>query len=725
MNSKKRNEFLKRSIVMALVLGSSAMLNVAQAEETPVYDMDTVVVTATKVEQSVKDVPASVTVITAKDIEKMNVQTIDQALRMAGGVFDKRSKGITDTTASISLRGFSGSGRTLVLLDGQPLNQAYAGSVNWAAIPMQSIERIEVVKGSNSALYGAQAMGGVINIITKNPRKSDARISLKYESYNTWTQQLEVGDKLSDKFSYRLGYERKTSDGYASSLTTSKNKSSNVTGYRDTADYITGAKTYIIGDKGNNTWEQDNVHAKFVYNFDDKRSLTFGIQHDKSEYGYGQGHNYLVKSDGTPYTNGLAYSFLSGPGGKETNVYSLGYKDKENGIVFNLGLTDMASNWYITPPTSSTSIPSISETPNRRWNMDLQKELQLNEKNRMVVGINYRNDWIHNMETNLKNWNNKTSKLTLKSEAEGRAQTVGLFVQNEHKINDKFSLTIGGRYDSWKNQDEINNGNDRSDSAFSPKVALLYKQNDSSQIYVSAGKSFNPPDMYNMYRTWTSINSDGTTGTLYMANPDLKAETVTTAELGWRKQLSENTTANISYFHNKIDNMVYKKTLLPIVQNGVTLTPQRYENAGEGTTNGVELELSHKFNTEWSGFFNYTWQNAIISKNSVNLASEGKQVTGIPKQIVNFGFDYKKDKVSGNVFGSYVSKRYGKDDNTDVVNDVPQSYDPYFIVNANVQYQWDKNNSVTLGVDNLFDRQYFDYYVAPGRTYSIQVSHKF
>ncbi len=749
--TRKNRKNLRRAILLSLLLGAGSLAPAAHAEEAPVYDLDTVVVTATKVEQAIKDVPASVTVITAADIGKMNIQTIDQALKLAAGVFDNRQKGLTSTTASVSMRGFSGTMQTLVLLDGQPMNQAYSGSVTWSAVPIESVERIEVVKGSGSALYGSTAMGGVINIITKSPDKREATISSKFETYGTWTNRMSVSDKLSDKLSYRINFERKTTNGYPSGLATASPSTgagtSGVVGWTPTSS-STGAPKHLVGDTGDNTWKQTDIGGKLVYRIDASRSLTFGVLHDKYDYGYGSGHNYLTLN-GAAYTGTVdvgggqritvsGNTFLGLPGGRESNFYTFGYKDKEKGWTFNAGLTDVLSSWYI----SSASSPGggsgrISDAPNKRWNFDLQKELRLGDKDRMVVGVNYRHDWIHNQEYRLGNWLDRSSKTTLYSQAEGRSRTLAFFAQDERKLNDKLSLTVGGRYDKWTNYDGMNQDNsvatsdptyypERSDSAFSPKVALLYKADEKTGLHLSWSKAFQAPDLYTMYRGWLSTSNvpPGSTHILYDGNPDLKPQRVATVELGWNRKVNARTNMNITYFHNDITDIIYRRDL-GINKPGTTYRWQRYENAGEGQTDGVEFEVSHRLDAVWTTFLNYTYQRAIISKNTANAASEGKQVQQVPKHLLNFGLDYQKGKWRGNLTGSYASKRYNSDDNSDVVSGVYGSYDPYFIVSIGAEYQWDKDNTVTFGVNNLFDRQYYSYYVAPGRTYSLQVTHKF
>ena len=95
----------------------------------------------------------------------------DQAVNTLPGVFDTRGKGLTDTLSSINLRGMPGQARTLVLLDGMPLNSAYTGNVQFGGLAPEDIRQIEVIRGPFSSLYGGYAMGGVVNILTKMPRK--------------------------------------------------------------------------------------------------------------------------------------------------------------------------------------------------------------------------------------------------------------------------------------------------------------------------------------------------------------------------------------------------------------------------------------------------------------------------------------------------------------------------------------------------------------------------
>ena len=125
------------------------------------------VVSAGRVEQRLSDVPTHTTVLTREDIERSSAQTVDDLLREVPGfsLFRRSSSLVANpTTQGVSLRGIGPSGvsRTLVLLDGVPLNDPFGGWVYWSKVPLESIERIEIVRGGGSALYGNYALGGVI-----------------------------------------------------------------------------------------------------------------------------------------------------------------------------------------------------------------------------------------------------------------------------------------------------------------------------------------------------------------------------------------------------------------------------------------------------------------------------------------------------------------------------------------------------------------------------------
>lgn len=133
------------------------------------HDLGETTVTATRVAEPVNKVPANVTVIAAKELEKRHVFSLREALAREAGIYVAPTAEVKD---GLELRGFS-SPNILVMYNGQQLNTAFDGGVNWDSIPLSDIERIEIVRGASSSLYGGHAVAGVINIITKKPKKPE------------------------------------------------------------------------------------------------------------------------------------------------------------------------------------------------------------------------------------------------------------------------------------------------------------------------------------------------------------------------------------------------------------------------------------------------------------------------------------------------------------------------------------------------------------------------
>jgi len=162
-------KILSRLLVLSLLSVASLP---AWADESAEFNLDQVVVTATKTEKSIKEVSSSVSVITEEMMKNSNAKNVADLLTMLPGV-KIQSTGNLGGDRGISMRGINGgpgSQKVLLLLDGRPANSAYESGINWNTVPLENIERIEVIRGPVSALYGANAITGVVNIITKKSR---------------------------------------------------------------------------------------------------------------------------------------------------------------------------------------------------------------------------------------------------------------------------------------------------------------------------------------------------------------------------------------------------------------------------------------------------------------------------------------------------------------------------------------------------------------------------
>ena len=185
-------------------------------EEDDIF-IDEVVVTATRTEGKISDIPGRVEVVTPERINLVSYQSVDELLALLPGVQTSRSCGLFSFRSTVAMRGVSAKeqARTLVLLNGVPVNKADGGSVNWNLISTGEIERIEVIKGPGSALYGGNAMGGIINVVTKKPtKKIEGSVSAHYATYNTKGVNAKFAGKLKNGFYWSANGLFRNSDGY-------------------------------------------------------------------------------------------------------------------------------------------------------------------------------------------------------------------------------------------------------------------------------------------------------------------------------------------------------------------------------------------------------------------------------------------------------------------------------------------------------------------------------
>jgi len=174
------------------------------------FDLGEVVITATKVPQLLKDVPGSVTVITSEEIESSKAKNVGELLDKVAGI-EVRGYGYNGVS-TIILRG-SSADQVLVMVDSRPVNLASSGDIDLSGFPLSNVERIEIVRGPFSALYGPGALGGVVNIITKTPPETGATwASLSYGSFNTSVFNLIYG-RDKERFGYLFTAEKGYSDG--------------------------------------------------------------------------------------------------------------------------------------------------------------------------------------------------------------------------------------------------------------------------------------------------------------------------------------------------------------------------------------------------------------------------------------------------------------------------------------------------------------------------------
>lgn len=723
------------------------------ANEVQEYELDEMVVTATRTMKQIQEVPSSVSVVTAKEIEERNIKAIPEVLQTLPGVYMSQSPSY-GSTGGLEIRGFS-SDNILVLLDGMPMNSSHNNEVQWEMMPVENIARIEVAKGAGSSLYGGRAVGAVVNIITKEQTQKGAHVNavVNYGSHNTWKKSAYVNVKANEKVSFGIGYENKKSDGYKNYLyTKAAQKITDKVTNLVKPDYVPPQLhngKYIFGGRGNKQWKNENYSANVKYNFDADKSLKYTFQHAESTYKYGTPWTTLSVNGKPAYSgnidlgNGtyiapeLSSYYLGYDGKKESDMHTLSYNDEENKFNVNFGYLNIKRNGY-SSPESATSIDwngtgKDSFYPGKTYNLDLQKAWENVGKHSIVVGADYRQESFEQYVRSLTNWHNHSSINTnkyfngLQSTNAGKSKNYAIFVQDEYKFNEPVTMYLGLRYDKYKKLDgrtteyDAKTGNVKYDKVhdeasyneISPKIAFNFKEDENTNYFVSYGHSFNPPPLYQVYRGSVSTSS-------YQANPDLEPETSDTFEVGMKKKLNERTHFGISLFRIDTDDKIAGATFY----NADGTSTKKYANFNKETRKGLEFELNHRFDDNWKAYFNYTWQQGEVDKAKVPNTSMKQAATvplDTPKHLLHAGVNYTHDKWNAILECQYVSER----NTADTVTGEYGSEDAFFIVNTSINYDVAKNTTLQFSINNLFDKEFYCSDITPGRTYNVGLRYSF
>jgi iron complex outermembrane recepter protein len=359
------------------------------AELSDEYALDDVTVTATKVEEKVKDVPASITVITAADIKKRHVTSVREILQNETGIYMAPT---AETKDGISLRGF-GSKNILVLYNGQQVNTSFDGGIAWDTFPIEEIERIEIVRGASSSLYGGHAVAGVINIITKSgkgkPGEIKTNLVVSGGSNRTWNRSIRVSGSASEKFDFNVGYEKRSTGGYRGYYTTASGKPSGSAATTVDLPKLSDG-TYIIGGRGRKDKQSENYFADFTYAMSPDKKLNFSYMHNTYRYNYldaftnaydanGNGiFSGTVKTQEGTYVTLKPSSYLGYHGEREQDIYKLHYDDAKNKIKASIGISDITKEGYSSASSSANIINwsgagSSAQYPSKNYSTDFQK----------------------------------------------------------------------------------------------------------------------------------------------------------------------------------------------------------------------------------------------------------------------------------------------------------------------------------------------------------------
>ncbi|HOI41769.1 MAG TPA: TonB-dependent receptor, partial [Elusimicrobiales bacterium] len=401
------------------------------------------------------------------------------------------------------------------------------------------------------------------------------------------------------------------------------------------------------------------------------------------------------------------------------NSFSSGYERWGEGLGLRLsfGLIDTDRSWFITPTAASATRAGgpgkIADTPAFSHNSEAQIKLpELLNGHSFTAGASWRFSRAATEERSLADWLLPDQKGAMTYMSSGKNADLGLYLQDEIALRRNLTAWLSLRGDRWRTYDGMadqpgtagypRSYADRSDSALSPKVSLVWSPFPGTRLRSSAGRSFRAPTVYELYRTWTSGSIT------YSGNPVLKPETVVSWEAGLEQRLWWGAKVGAVYFENRMKDFIYRYA---------TGSDRLYANAGRAFGKGWELEAEQIINGGARLYANLTLNDARIRENSAAPSSVGKKLTFLPKKLWSFGGEARVGRLTLSGSGRYVGKRWTTDANTDTVDGVFGSREPYFTADAKAAYKLTESASLSLASYNVFDKKYYDYYLAPGRSW--------
>ena len=562
------------------VLARTDRENLTVVLEPAAVQTEPVVITASKHEQSLEEVPLSMSIIDNQALTYRNTVTVDDALKYVPGV--------SITRGQVNIRGSTGFSygvgtRVLILIDGLPFISGDTGEIIWESIPPDRIERIEIVKGAGSALYGSSALGGVINIITKRPSDQPETIVRtygglyqlpKYSSWQ-WTSDARTLGGLSfthsqrfDQFSFSVGGSRTLDDGY----------------------------------KENDFWKRWNGWARIGYDISPFQSLavSFSIldQH-RGNFLYWKDLDQALQPQDADLNDRI-----------QSTRWNLGVSHKyffASTLYVTTGISWFHSHWddNLPTPADSSGSSSISDF--------LVGEIQLNMN---IAGGNFLTGGISGTLNNV-------SAETIFGDHTGHGGAV--YLQDEISLSEELRSTIGGRYD-FQTISGLESAHQ-----FNPKIGVTYQPEPGISFRASVGSGFRTPSIAEIYTTTEAG------GIIISPNPALQPERSWSYELGGSSVINENLMLDIALFRNELWDMIE-----PAFGTNGTV---QFQNVTRASIIGTEISATLNIQHQWITDVGYTYvypknveTGEILKYRPRNLLYLSSKILFNPFQV---GIDYR------------------------------------------------------------------------------------
>ncbi len=485
--------------------------------------MNVEIYSASKKYEPVFDTPAAVYVITQEDIRRSGATSIARLLRRVPGMIVQK---VTSNTWDISARGFNGSifsNKLLVLIDGRAVYTPLFGGVFWDVqnVPMEDIERIEVIRGPGGTMWGANAVNGVINIITKHPKDTQKTMIVA----GGGTEERAFGGA-------RLG--GKADDWYYRTYVRYFNRDESYSARSQTRDGWDGAQTGFRAQK-----DQWNVQGDFY-------EARFG--------------NQVIKSSYTPPFNTLFDETTTGQGANLLTRYE-------------------EEDWYAQAYWDMTDreLVTINEHRNK-FDLDYHRRLVANAAHEISYGLNYR---IETEEIS------NTDSIVIDTPEE-LDQLFAVLLQDEITVTDDLKVTFGTKVEH----------NIYTDFEFEPSARAIYSISEKSNVWTAVSRAVRTPSRIESDATILGAASAPAVFTLATPSHDLDAEKLIAYEAGYRNQMLDKLSFDMSVFANHYDDLITYTFGPTVIDHGFPTVKLPVRNALSAESHGVETAADFRI-TDW------------------------------------------------------------------------------------------------------------------------------
>lgn len=737
--NKKKIALLTACVVSAV----GHMVFAAEADNYDEYSGADYVVTATKTQLEKKEVPQSVEVITEQKIKELGAYSVQDALRLANNI-DVQDNGMTGN--QVQMRGNS-TMHTLILVDGKRMaaenTQSSKNAYELKRINISDVERIEIIRSNGSALYGSDAIGGVINIITKKSTTPSISVNMHTGTKDEATSFMYSSGKqgkLSLKIGGGIEKVRKLDSGVYKSY--SKNTK-------------TGAVTSTDASSTNMYGTRRFLNTGLSYAFDDNHSLDFDMNFMREQLKSFSWNSMATDYTETQMTTMLAFLRKNAIAGgapaavvnsqafidkllakgytmEQLNAsmpdpttikkypqisshfynntrsdYSLGYNGKDGKHDYNFRtyfseLRKDNTSWYKNLNTNADKFVDFDQNNYKQLVVEGKDSYKMDDNNTLTFGAEYKKDIMNG--THLKGRGTDQHDVTVngksKTSSEVSSETAAVYLQNEWKIGDKLLLIPAVRIDH----------HDSFGTHTSPKLGATYKLSENARVKANWGKGYRAPTLYELYSQMEKVGMAPMPVNV-IGNPDLQPEESTNFDFGFEAEKG-NVSGKVTYYQNKIKNMIDGGDYDPdkLAQNIIW---SKYINRGEVEIKGLESEIGYNFDEHWSVRGVYNYLDAKDLENGDRLAYRARH-NGLIQLTYT---DAKENPLTVNLYNRYYFNYHQS--NTDGYQ---QDYS-YSTTGLTVSKQFNKNYRVYAGVDNIFNKSFlydtYHTYSIDGRTWRV------